>query len=273
MRVTITDKEALRALSWAAVRAYLEAAGWQRADDVPGKADVYQHTDKNGRLWEILVLLRDDLADYVSRMGDAVSTLARVEDRSELDVYEDLSTSAEATAHKVHQRVRKWLTEEHWHVDDVPIPPESFNIVAVGLDGQAINIYQHKEFLDHIALSLRWSYERVQQKIGQLDEHELRDVMWSIYRDAVMMGIEPFGIDTPSTSIMLRTHLYFDGLTKDTLMQRIQLVNRAYTLAMQTLIRALEARGHSDPSALSSEDLRRIMRPVPETGDLLTAAS
>jgi hypothetical protein len=90
VRVTITDKEALRALSWKAVKAYLEAAGWQHDEDVPGKSVVYQHTDTDGRLWEILILLRDDLADYVSRMGDAVSTLARVEDRSELDVYNDL---------------------------------------------------------------------------------------------------------------------------------------------------------------------------------------
>jgi hypothetical protein len=90
MRVTITDKEALRALSWNAVASYLETAGWQRVNDIPGKSVAYQHTDNNGRLWEILVLLREDLADYASRMADAVSTLARVEDRSELDVYDDL---------------------------------------------------------------------------------------------------------------------------------------------------------------------------------------
>jgi hypothetical protein len=54
IRVAITDKVALRALSWSAIKAYLEATdGWQRADDVPGKAVMYQHTDKTGRLWEI----------------------------------------------------------------------------------------------------------------------------------------------------------------------------------------------------------------------------
>jgi hypothetical protein len=77
MRVTIIDQEALRALSWKAVGAYLDAAGWRRIDDIPGKSVAYQHTDKDGRLWEILVLLRDDLADYLSRMADAVTTLYR----------------------------------------------------------------------------------------------------------------------------------------------------------------------------------------------------
>jgi hypothetical protein len=108
MRVTITDKEALRALSWKAVKKYLDAAGWRQVEDMPGKSAAYQHTDEDGRLWEILVLLRDDLADYVSRMGDAVSTLACVEDRSELDVYDDLAAlDAGSSAHEVGiQRVR-----------------------------------------------------------------------------------------------------------------------------------------------------------------------
>jgi hypothetical protein len=101
MRVAITDKEALRALSWPAVTAYLDAAGWHQVEDIPGTSVAYQHTDKDGRLWEILVLLRDDLADYVSRMGDAVSTLARVEDRSELDIYDDLAAQdASASSHE-----------------------------------------------------------------------------------------------------------------------------------------------------------------------------
>lgn len=91
MRVTITDKEALRALSWKAVKKHLDAAGWRQVEDVSGKSVAYQYTDEDGRLWEILVLVRDDLADYVSRMGDAVSTLARIEDRSELEIYDNLA--------------------------------------------------------------------------------------------------------------------------------------------------------------------------------------
>jgi len=90
MKVAITDKEALRVLSWKSVKTYLDGAGWQQVEDVPGKSVAYQHRDEDGRLWEILVLLRDDLADYVSRMGDAVSILARVENRSELEIYDDL---------------------------------------------------------------------------------------------------------------------------------------------------------------------------------------
>ena len=100
MRVIITDEQALRALSWKAVKAYLEASGWHRDRAVADKGVIYQHTDKGGRLREIAVLTRDDLADYAARMADAVGTLSRAEDRSELDIYEDLrALGAETSRH------------------------------------------------------------------------------------------------------------------------------------------------------------------------------
>src|SRR5213076_841865 len=109
--------------------------GWQHADDLPGKAASYQRTDEGGRLWEILVPLRNDVADYAARMGDAVSTLAHVEDRDELAVFEDLkSSSADATqtlpvssvTQAAHQKIRRWLAEENLQVQDVPDPDGIF---------------------------------------------------------------------------------------------------------------------------------------------------
>jgi hypothetical protein len=44
MKVRIEDKEALDALSWESLRAYLDQAGWRHADDFPGKAAIYQVT-------------------------------------------------------------------------------------------------------------------------------------------------------------------------------------------------------------------------------------
>ena len=85
MRVVITDEEALRALSWKAVKAYLEAfPGGIATGRLATRAAVYQHTNNDGRLSEIAALTRDDLADYAARMGDAVGTLAQAwfEDRS-----------------------------------------------------------------------------------------------------------------------------------------------------------------------------------------------
>lgn len=93
MKVTIRDKEALAALSWVDLKAYLDSTRWRHVDDWVGKAAIYHSPDQDGRPAEILVPLRDDFADYAARMGDAVATLARVEDRSEESVYSDLVES------------------------------------------------------------------------------------------------------------------------------------------------------------------------------------
>lgn len=274
MNVRIDDKEALEALSWESLKAYLDRADeWKYAEDIPGKAAVYQHTDESGRLREILVPLRRDFGDYVSRMADAVSTLARVEDRSELDVCDDLSTSAAETAQKVQKKIRKWLTEDGWAIEDLPVPSDSFNVVAVRHNGLAINIFQPGDALDHVALSLRWTHDRIRQLIGDPSDSQLHDLVWNIYRDVSLMGLDIFDAKGSSTDMIFRTHAYFDGLTKDTLMQRIQLVNRAYALAMRMSVRAQEAPGRPAGHALSPEDVRRIMRPVAEAAGPITVAS
>jgi hypothetical protein len=176
-------------------------------------------------------------------------------------------------AHKVHARIRKWLAEEGWHIDEIPVPPDSFNVVALRDNGQAVNIFQPTDVLDCIALSLRWSYDRVRQLIGEISDNKLNDVKWAIYRDSSIMGVDIYDTRDSSADMILRTHVYFDGLTKDSLMQRIQLVNRAYSLAMRTSVRAQEEAGRSAGQVLSPEEVRRIMRPVAEAVGPLTAAS
>jgi hypothetical protein len=179
---------------------------------------------------------------------------------------------AEAS-HKIHKRIRTWLDEEGWHVNNVPIPPDSFNIVATHQDGRAINIIQAKMEQDSIAISLKWSRDRVQQLIGTLTDAEVNGLMWNIYRDVSLMGVDIYEPVEPAISMILRTHLYFDGMTKDSLMQRVQLVNRAYALAMRTSLRVLEAPDRVETHTFSPEDLRRIVRPLAQVDDPLALAS
>lgn len=170
MRVTITDKEALRALPWNAVRAYLDAAGWQQVEDMPGASVAYQHTDKNGRLWEILVLLRDDLADYVSRMGDAVSTLARVEDRSELEVYDDLAALEDRIPAREHgsQRTKGYQTREPYRRAIENLTPDSAIELAP----------QRGETLRHLKLNLARAAQEVGRTIAYGETSDGKIVAW-----------------------------------------------------------------------------------------------
>jgi hypothetical protein len=291
MKVRIEDKEALDALSWRALKAYLDRTGWKLAKDLPGKGVIYKRTGPDRRLREIAVPMRRDFADYAARMGDAVGTLARAEDRSELDVYEDLRAldaklesgildaepsppAVDEATRAVHERIRKWMAEEGWDVRDVGDPGSSFHVVVMLETGLGIKIFQLMNDIDHITLSYHWSYpDDVQGIIGGLPKGDLRDAVWNIYRDVSIMGVEFTGLDTPSTEMTLQTYVYFDGLTKDTLVQRIRLTIRALMLAGRTLRRALEAQGRSDEQAPSEEILEKIVRFIPSSDHPLTAAS
>jgi hypothetical protein len=93
VKIRIDDHAALMALSWMDLKAYLDATQWQRDGTFAGKAAIYTRSDASGRSWEILVPLRDDLADYASSMGMALTTLSKVEGRDQDAVYADLSTA------------------------------------------------------------------------------------------------------------------------------------------------------------------------------------
>lgn len=89
MKVSIRDTLRLQELSHRNILAYLLGQGWQVVDQMGDKAQVLSITGDNGQCWELLVPMRNTVADYVLRMADIVSTLAKFECRSELTVFED----------------------------------------------------------------------------------------------------------------------------------------------------------------------------------------
>jgi hypothetical protein len=93
VKTIIEDPAALASLSWVDLKSYLDAEGWHRLGDYASKAAIYTHADSDGREWEVLVPMRDDVADYADRMGDAIRAVARVEDRDVQGVFADLSAA------------------------------------------------------------------------------------------------------------------------------------------------------------------------------------
>ena len=57
-----------------------------------GLAVIYGKTQA-GRNWEIIVPTKDTLADFAESIAESISVLAEVEERSQLDVFQDLSAS------------------------------------------------------------------------------------------------------------------------------------------------------------------------------------
>ena len=97
MKVQIRDREALSSLTTSNLRGYLQSQGWSDAGLWGERATIHVK-EHGGRDWEILIPLRDTVADYAESMAEAVAVLATVEDRSELEVFDDLAAGSEACA-------------------------------------------------------------------------------------------------------------------------------------------------------------------------------
>ncbi len=121
MKVQIRDKEALESLTTANLRAYLESQGWTDVRRWGQRADIHSK-EASGRLWEIAIPLREDTSDYAEIMAEAVTTLAEAEDRSQLDVFYDLSgADSEATAQADHKEDGSMTTAELGRLERVAL--------------------------------------------------------------------------------------------------------------------------------------------------------
>ena len=89
MNVHIRDSAALSRVTPPLLRRYLEIHEWTREDTWQGRITVWS-TMHNDQRRQILMPLMELSDTYPVRMSEAVSTLSEVEDRSELDVYNEL---------------------------------------------------------------------------------------------------------------------------------------------------------------------------------------
>ena len=93
MRAKIKDLDALARLSLLDVRSYLASQRWTAEGRYGNVATIFRTKDLHGHGCEILLPIRESLADYAARMGDIVEAIAAVEDRDEISVYHDLVRS------------------------------------------------------------------------------------------------------------------------------------------------------------------------------------
>jgi len=72
MKVQIRDDQALRAITPAALTAYVRGEGWVRLEAYGQHADVYSHPDRP----ELIIPRTDTLADYASVVAQLIAILA-----------------------------------------------------------------------------------------------------------------------------------------------------------------------------------------------------
>jgi hypothetical protein len=95
VRAIVTDAEALARLDTAAVAAYLARAGWIRTSRGPRTGTVWSREIDAVRAAAVFLPNDRTAADFAIRVGELLTTLARVEDRSQLAVLVDLHGASE----------------------------------------------------------------------------------------------------------------------------------------------------------------------------------
>ena len=85
MRARITDSAALRKISPSQIRVYLRAKGGEQVGTFLDKAAIWALGKE-----EFLVPVAEEFADYAYRVADILAALERVEERSQLEIMDDL---------------------------------------------------------------------------------------------------------------------------------------------------------------------------------------
>ena len=90
MIVLIRDRDALSSVSIENMRDYLSSVGWADTGRWGERPISVFATERHGRTWEILVPHRKAIGGYAENVANTLEILAKVEDRSELDVFHDI---------------------------------------------------------------------------------------------------------------------------------------------------------------------------------------
>jgi len=89
MKVRVLDKPALKAVSPAALRAYLVYEGWKEFEPFGEFSEVYTRSDGEPAS-ELVIPASTAIGDYASAVGETLHFLAAFENRDELAIYSDL---------------------------------------------------------------------------------------------------------------------------------------------------------------------------------------
>ena len=92
--VQIRDIDALERIPPTALRAYLESHAWELQENWRNRVLIWTK-ERDGQVHQILMPLHERSGSYATRIYEALSLFAELEERSQLDVYYDLLTAGE----------------------------------------------------------------------------------------------------------------------------------------------------------------------------------
>lgn len=90
MKIPTQDIDAYYAIKPAKVVEHLQQQNWQESQKIGESASIWENFNASGQKRSILLPLDIDIPDYTSRMYDVFRTLEAVENRSQVELFNDL---------------------------------------------------------------------------------------------------------------------------------------------------------------------------------------
>lgn len=94
MKVEILDNDIFNSFSSVQLENYLKGNDWREIHHEEKKVSIWERDDKAGHKYRVWLPLNIELADYGVAVGRLIKTVANAEDRSQLQLIEDLDTIA-----------------------------------------------------------------------------------------------------------------------------------------------------------------------------------
>lgn len=92
MNAIINDRDILNRLRPLDVGQYLASKGWAQIYTEQGRAAIWSIKKESADEYEVLLPLQGEISGYAVRMAEMIQTLSEVEKRTQLEIYEDLSS-------------------------------------------------------------------------------------------------------------------------------------------------------------------------------------
>ena len=138
-------------------------------------------------------------------------------------------------------KIQNWLMAEGWNLAEQAHPDLAWLIRAEDAGGRKILVGQNKARPDLIHLEARVNIaEEHRRKFESLPEERRREILWKLRFRLLLMNVEFVGVAEPMQAVLLTQRIYWDGLTKDSFIQRFLIVRNAVITVIWSIMQDLE---------------------------------
>lgn len=151
---------------------------------------------------------------------------------------------------KVRDRMQTWLLDEGWQLSEKTHGDALWLLEARDSAGRHIVVGQKQGRADQVLLEGAVALaDAHSQAFTALPHEDRQELLWELRFTLLNLGVEFHGIQDPLTRLMIGQRIYYDGLSKDTFLQRVSQVRNGILAAIWTVARRLN------------------FSPTPESGD------